>query len=99
MPADDKIKPMVVNALVKDGWTITDDPYRIVFGTDKMYADLAAERAVVAAERGVEKIAVEIKSFLGLSLLNDFYAALGQYVMYSLAMRDLDPDRRLVVAV
>jgi len=34
-----------------------------------------------------------------MSLLNEFYGALGQFVMYHLAVRELDPDRRLVVSV
>ena len=64
MPAKDRYHDAVKAALIKDGWTITHDPYRIEFGTDNLYADLAAERAVVAAERDVEKIAVEIGSVL-----------------------------------
>jgi hypothetical protein len=99
MPADDTIKPAVVNALVKDGWTITHDPYRIEVGTDNLYADIGAERVVLGAERGVERIAVEIKSFLAASLLREFQLALGQFMLYRSAMRRSDPERKLVVAV
>ena len=53
MPADDTIKQPVVNALIKDGWTITHDPYRIEIGTDNLYVDLGAERALLGAERGL----------------------------------------------
>ena len=31
MPADDAIKPAVIAALIKDGWTITDDPLTITY--------------------------------------------------------------------
>lgn len=99
MPADDTIYEAVKNALLKDGWTITHDPYRIEFGTDNLYADLGAERAVVAAERDVEKIAVEIKSFLAPSLLREFQTAFGQFMLYRTLMEDTDPARRLFVAV
>src|SRR4051812_37179519 len=99
MPADDAIKPAVLAALVKDGWTITHDPYRIEVGTDNLYVDLAAERVLVAAERGVERIAVEIKSFLAASLMREFQLALGQFMLYQSAMRRTDPERKLVVAV
>jgi hypothetical protein len=99
MPADDAIKPAVVNALIKDGWTITHDPYRIEVGTDNLYVDLAAERELLAAERGVERIAVEVKSFLAASLLREFQLALGQFLLYQSAMKRVEPDRKLVVAV
>ena len=97
--ADDRIKPAVVAALVKDGWTITHDPYPLVIGDEGLSIDLGAERAVVAAERGPERIAVEIKSFLGPSVMTDFYSALGQFLSYQAGMAELDPGRRLVVAV
>jgi len=58
----DKIHDKVKNALIKDGWTITHDPFAIQFEELDLYVDLAAER-VFAAERADEKIAVEIKSF------------------------------------
>jgi len=55
-------------ALEKDGWTITQDPYRIVRTNRKPYeVDLGAEK-FIAAERGTEQIAVEIKSFAGYDL-------------------------------
>ncbi len=68
MPARDIFHQQVKHALEKDGWQITHDPYWIkLMGSDmNAYADLAAER-ILAAEKGNEKIAVEIKSFLGTS--------------------------------
>jgi len=53
----DKIHDAVKNALIKDGWAITADPFRIEFEEYRLYADLAAERPI-AAERGGEKIDV-----------------------------------------
>ena len=59
MPATDVYHDRVKNALVKDGWTITHDPYTLSFGLKNVFVDLGAER-LLAAEKGQEKIAVEI---------------------------------------
>jgi len=59
---------------------------------------LGAEK-LLAAERGDEKIAVEIKSFLGESELFDYHAALGQFLNYRLALQLSEPDRSLFLAV
>ena len=66
MSARDKIHLPVKNALIKDGWTITHDPYTLRYEEVTVQVDLAAER-LLAAERGEEKIAIEIKGFRGLS--------------------------------
>jgi len=81
MPAPDIYHHVVKNALIKDGWTITHDPYTLTFGQRNVFADLGAER-LVAAERNHEKIAVEIKSFHGASDMRDLEMAFGQYVFY-----------------
>lgn len=62
MSAHDLYHNAVKSALVKDGWTITHDPFTITFGRRDVYVDLGAER-MIAAEKGNERIAVEIKSF------------------------------------
>ncbi len=74
------------------------DPYRLIWETDAIEVDLGAERSL-AAERQGELIAVEIKSFLGDSPLTDFHQALGQYHSYLIALREIDPDRKLYLAV
>jgi hypothetical protein len=98
MAAKDRIYLAVRNALVRDGWTITHDPYRIAHEADVVEIDLGAERAI-AARRGDEIIAVEIKSFLGQSPLRDFQPALGQFEVYRVALHEHDPDRRLFLAI
>lgn len=55
MPRRDTIHNAVKNALIKDGWTITADPYMIEYKDLTLYADLTADRPL-AAERGEEKI-------------------------------------------
>ncbi|MBI2807952.1 MAG: hypothetical protein HYX68_23455 [Planctomycetes bacterium] len=67
MPARDLYHQAVKNALVKDGWTITHDPFHLPSAGKHLYVDLGAEQ-LLGAERAAEKIAVEIKSFLGSSV-------------------------------
>jgi XisH protein len=96
--ARDAFHNAVRRALEKDGWTITDDPLKLEFGSTKMLVDLGAEK-LVAATRDQEQIAIEIKSFLGTSEINEFHTALGQYLNYRQLLRLLDPTRKLYLAV
>ena len=86
------------HALERDGWTITHDPLRLSVRRRKLYVDLGAER-LLAAEKGVRKIAVEIKTFAGPSDVRDLEDALGQFVLYEHALRRIEPDRSLYLAV
>ena len=99
MPARDLCHDAVVKALTADGWTITDDPLRLFYGGEKLYVDLGAERNAIAAQKGREKIAVEIKSFLSRSVMQDLEEALGQFRLYLIVMAETDPDRVLYLAV
>ena len=85
-------------ALEKDGWTVTHDPYTIKILDTTTNIDLGAER-LMAAERGREQIAVEVKSFIGPSLTYDFHLAVGQYMNYRRALRKNDPQRLLFLGV
>lgn len=98
MPARDAIHDAVRNALVKDGWTITADPYTIDFAELVVYADLGADRSL-SARRGDERLVVEAKTFLGRSVVYDFEHAIGQYELYRLLLRGLDSEARLYLAV
>jgi hypothetical protein len=98
MAAKDRVHQQVVNALIKDGWTITHDPLRVGWKKRNVLIDLGAER-LIAATKGAERIAVEIKSFIGANDLEDLYHALGQYVLYRKALRKADPQRVLFLAL
>jgi hypothetical protein len=98
MPARDIYHNSVKNALIKDGWTITHDPYTLTFGLRDVFVDIGAER-MLAAEKGDEKIAVEIKSFRGASDIHDLEMAVGQYIFYRALLTRLEPDRKLFLAV
>lgn len=60
--------------------------------------DLGAEK-ILAAERNGEKIAVEVKSFLGRSRAYEFHRAFGQYMIYFDALLEIESDRVLYLAV
>ena len=96
--ARDKYHDLVKQALMKEGWTITDDPFEINTLIADLEVDLGAEK-IIAAEKGVEKIAVEIKSFLSKSWLHDFYKAVGQFGFYNLAIAAGENDRVLYLAM
>lgn len=98
MPARDKFHYIVKTALIKDGWKITADPLTLEYGKRKMFVDLAAEK-LFSAEKNGRKIAVEVKSFLSLSELNDLEEALGQYAIYQTLLKRQQPDRRLYLAI
>lgn len=98
MPARDLYHDAVKSALIKEGWLILADPYRIRYKDLDLYADLAAERPI-AAERDDQKIVVEIKSFVGRSLMTDFHLALGQYKVYEMLLAQTAPEYALYLAI
>ena len=98
MPRKDLYHEVVRIALEKEGWIITADPMYLEWDDATYYPDLGAER-VIAATKGLEKIAVEIKTFIGQVLQDEFYKALGQFDNYFFALAELEPDRELVLAI
>ena len=66
--ARDLYHEVVKKALINEHWAITHDPLSFKIGNTQVQIDLGAER-LIAAERGNEKIAVEIKTFSNQSLL------------------------------
>ena len=96
--ARDSIHTAVRNALEKDGWFITNDPFYVESGGIEIEIDLAAEKFIVA-EKGLNKILVEIKSLKRRSLLYDFHGAIGQYVDYRGVLTDEDINRQLFLAI
>ena len=65
----------------------------------RMFVDLGAERVTIAAERGSERIAVEIASFVADSPVRDLQEAVGQFVVYPALLSQTDPERSLYLAV
>ncbi|MFN8487832.1 MAG: element excision factor XisH family protein [Caldilineaceae bacterium] len=98
MPARDIYHEHVKHALMSDGWTITHDPFTLKWGAKDLFVDLGAER-LLAAEKNSQKIAVEIKSFIGPSDVVDLEKALGQYIVYHDILAEREADRVLYLAV
>jgi hypothetical protein len=99
MPARNVHHNAVIQALQADGWTITHDPLLIPYGDRRLFVDLGAERTTIGAERGSERIAVEIASFLADSPVRDLQETVGQFVVYRAILSQIEPDRRLYLAV
>jgi len=98
MPAKDIYHDAVRNALIKDGWTITHDPLVLKWGPKDLYVDFGAER-LVAAEKAGRKIAVEIKSFVSPSEVEDLENAVGQFILYHDVLNRTEPNRELYLAI
>ena len=102
MPAKDTYHDAVRTALVRDGWTITHDPYTIVFGTDNLFADPGAEKT---PNRGAgwtwrRKSPSRSSRSISASGLRDFELALGQFILFEefrVAYFVFDPDRREIL--
>ncbi|EDN65763.1 fdxN element excision controlling factor protein [Beggiatoa sp. PS] len=98
MPRLDTYHHTAKRALEKDHWKITHDPFLLQIGKKRLFADLGAMN-LVSAEKGQNKIAVEIKSFLGKSDIRDLEQAVGQYVAYHQLIDRDEPERKLYLAV
>ena len=78
---------------------MTHDPYPIQLPDRKnLSVDLAAEK-IIEAEKGSEKIAVEVKSFLSDSFMRDFYEAYGQYSFYRDFIHEQEAARTPFLAI
>jgi hypothetical protein len=99
MAAKDIYHESVRQALEKDGWLITNDPYRLqVLDSSGYEIDFGAEK-IIAATKENQKIAVEVKSFLTGSIAYEFHRALGQFLNYRTFMQIQEKERKLYLAV
>lgn len=96
--AKDVIHDAVKAALENDGWTVTAEHYTVRYEELTIFPDMAAER-MLAAERGPQKIAVEVKSFLGRSTVHEVKDAIGQYVIYQTYLAEVEPERKVYLAI
>jgi hypothetical protein len=96
--ARDKFHQEVRTALENDGWNITDDPLYMKVGQIPVHIDLGAEK-VIGAEKNGEKIAIEIKTFGLASFITALYEAIGKYIIYRIALEQMQSDRVLYLAM
>lgn len=98
--ARDLYHSIVKTALENEGWVVTHDPFRIpkrVIGA-KLEIDLGLEKIIIA-EKETERIAVEVKSFLKISIISEFHNVLGQYLNYEIGLEAINENRMLFVAI
>ena len=98
MPRFDLHHKAVKNALIKDGWTITHDPFVLSYKGTLLFADLGGEK-IFSAKREEKNIVVEIKTFSKNSQMSDFEKALGQYIIYQFFLERNSLDRILYLAI
>jgi len=98
MPKRDTYHDAVREALIKDGWTITHDPLVLTYGERAVFVDLGAE-GPLGAEKAGRKIAIEVKSFTGPSVVTALEQSLGQFRFYRFLLTRQEPDRILYLGV
>ncbi|WP_414624742.1 element excision factor XisH family protein [Calothrix sp. CCY 0018] len=98
MPAKDIYHDTVITVLKKEGWVITDDPLKLKWGLRELFVDLGASK-LLAAQKGEQKIAVEIKSFVKISPVRDLEEALGQYILYRNILEETEPSRQIYLGI
>lgn len=98
MPAKDKYHDAVKNALIKEGWQITYDPYTIKYQEIQLFADLLADK-IVEAQKDGQQIIVEIKSFISRSPMRELETALGQYIIYRTLLKRILPQAKIYLAI
>jgi hypothetical protein len=98
LPVRDSIHETVKEAIIKDGWEITDDPYVISYGDRFLFVDLGAS-GFIGVQQGNKQIAIEIKQFRGQSQVADLEQAIGQYSLYRMLLNQIDPERDLYLAI
>ncbi len=97
--AKDIFHELVKEALITDGWILTDDPLTLLNKAEGgISTDLGAEKIIVA-EKGLTKIAVEVKSFINPSMIHDFMRASGQYFGYNVVIKRKNINRILYLAM
>ncbi|WP_044208776.1 XisH family protein [Coleofasciculus chthonoplastes] len=98
MPARDFYHDAVKTALIKAGWTITNDPLRLKWGVRELFVDLGVTK-LIAAQKAEQRIAVEIKGFTNPSVVADLEQALGQYLIYRAILEEIQPNYLLYLAI
>lgn len=101
--AKDLYHEAVKVALEKEGWAITHDYYQLDLKStgnfmSNLEIDLGAEK-LFAAEKGLEKIAVEIKTLSIPSVTYALHNLVGQYINYRIGLKLQEPDRKLFIAI
>ena len=95
MPAIDQHHDIVVNALKKDGWTITHQQVRLVIDDRWLWIDIQAEKGDETTS-----VLIEVKGFDNpRSPVAYLESVVGQYVVYQIVLDYLEWEQPLYLAV
>lgn len=97
VPAIDQCEPQVVRALEKAGWVVIDQPFAIrVSRQEGILADLRLRNL----QNSITVIVVEVKCFSERkSFWDEFYHAVGQYLVYRNALKLLNIESDIYLSV
>lgn len=85
MPAIDSCEPQMIRAFQKANWSIGDQPFaiRLAEKRDHVFADLR----LINRSDNAQIVVIEVKCFPdSRSQLDEFYHAVGQYLVYRSAL-------------
>jgi hypothetical protein len=85
MPVEDNCQQLIVQALNKAGWGVLRTNLLILFHNDtrRLYVDLYCQRLGAGKS---DNILIEVKCF-SKGTLEEYYSAIGQYMVYRQAMK------------
>jgi XisH protein/XisI protein len=91
----DQYEPTIRQALTAEGWRLTRGEFRLAFDQRTARVDIGAQLITAEARSVKRRIAVEVKDFLGRSVVADLEQAVGQYLVYRSWMARVDPMREV----
>jgi len=95
MPAKDRYHDTVKRTLINNGWMIIDEQVKIEIGRRRLWIDVQDRKA-----KQNLAILVEIKGFENSpSSVEELFQALGQYVVYQVALMSMNSPLPLYLAV
>jgi hypothetical protein len=85
MPVEDSCQQIIIQALSKAGWDILRTNLIVLFHNDtrRLYIDLYCQRLI---DDQSNRILIEVKCF-SRGTLEEYYEAIGQYMVYRQAMK------------
>ncbi len=98
-PARSRHHNTVREAIHRDGWTITQDPFPLSPRHRREADDADVAPTLIAAERNGRRIAIEIATLQGASPTADLREAAGRFVVTRALLQAADPNRQLYLAV
>jgi hypothetical protein len=94
LPAKDRSHDLLKRALVKNQWLITNEQIKLKVGDRRLWIDLEAEHLTKST-----LILIEVKEMNSASQVDDLSNAVGQYLMYRVALENKNIQVPLYMAV